>query len=111
MIKYSRTNLIWGKGMWKIKKHRKNITSWNISGLFKAFGRAVLMDGAMCVWLRHKKMKRIGSSIHLRRYIGKDGYYYTYPIYFSIGYKHRISGHTYAKVVRCSRLVYARQKW
>jgi len=55
-------------------------------------------------------MKRIGSSIHLRRYAGKDGFYYTYPLYFSIGYKFKISGHTYAKIVRCSRLVPARQK-
>jgi len=56
-------------------------------------------------------MKRVGSTIQLRRYVGKDDYYYNYPIYFSMGYKLKISGFSYAKMVRCSRLVVARQKW
>jgi len=111
MLRYSKVNLLWNRGCWKIRKHRRNITSWNVSGLFRAFGKSILIDGAMCVWLRHKKMKRIGSSIHLRRYAGKDGFYYTYPLYFSIGYKFKVTGHSYANIVKCSRLVTARQKW
>jgi hypothetical protein len=55
-------------------------------------------------------MKRIGSTIQLRRFLGKDDYYYNYPLFFSAGYKFKISGFSYAKIVRCSRLVIARQK-
>jgi len=103
--------LNWGKNLFKIRKHRRNITGWNISGIFKAFGRATLVDGSMCIWLRNKKMKRIGTTIQLRRYVGKDGYYANYPFFFSIGYKFKRSGYSYAKIVKCSRLVIARQKW
>lgn len=110
--KYDKVKLLWDKKFFNpIKKHRRNITGWNISGLFRSYGKAILVDGSMCIWLKNKKMKRLNSSIQLRRYIGKDGYYYTYPIYFSIGYKFKISGFSYAKIVRCSRLVSARQKW
>ena len=112
MIKYSNdVKLLWDKSMFKLRKHRRNITGWNISVLFKAFGKAVLVDGDMCIWLKNKKMKRLNSSIQLKRFIGKDSFYYTYPIYFSIGYKFKISGFSYAKIVNCSRLVSARQKW
>jgi hypothetical protein len=56
-------------------------------------------------------MGRLGSTMQLRRYIGKDGYYYNYPLYFSMGYKFKLAGFSYAKKVYCSRLVPARQKW
>jgi hypothetical protein len=109
---YNEVNLLWGKSFFKSsKKHRRNITGWNISGLFRSYGKATLVDGSMCIWLKNKKMRRLNSSIQLKRYIGKDSYYYTYPVYFSIGYKFKIVGHSYAKIVRCSRLVSARQKW
>lgn len=109
--KYEFTQLLWNKSNYKIRRHRRNITGWNISGLFRSYGRALLVDSAMCISLKSKKMKRLTSSIQLKRYIGKESYYLTYPIYFSIGYKFKVVGFSYAKIVRCSRLVPARQKW
>jgi hypothetical protein len=47
--KYISTNLNWSKGIYKIRRHRRNITGWNISGLFKAYGKAILVDGSMCI--------------------------------------------------------------
>jgi hypothetical protein len=78
--------------------------------LLRSYGKAILADGSMCISLKNKKMKRLNTSIQLRRFIGKEDYYFTYPIYFSIGYKFKIAGFSYAKIVRCSRLVKARQK-
>jgi len=109
--KYNDVKLLWNKTNWRVRRHRRNITGWNVSGILRSFGKATLADGSMCISLRHKKMKRIGSSIQLRRYIGKDGYYFNYQLYFSSGYKFKIAGFSYAKIVRCSRLLYARQKW
>jgi len=111
MIAYKFDVLNWNRSLFKIKERRKTITGWNVSGIFKAYGKAILVDGSMCIWLKNKKMKRVGASIQLRRYIGKDGYYYNYPLYFSMGYKFKRAGFSYAKMVKCSRLVVARQKW
>jgi len=109
---YNEIKLSWGKRFFKSnRKHRRNITGWNVSGLFRSFSKATLIDAAMCIWLKNKKMKRLNTTIQLKRYIGKEGYYLNYPIYFSIGYKLKIVGFSYAKIVRCSRLVPARQKW
>jgi len=111
MINYKFDTLNWNRSVYKIKERRKNIIGWNISGIFKAYGKAILVNGSMCVWIKNKKMKRVGSTMQLRRYVGKDGYYFNYPLYFSMGYKFKIAGFSYAKMVRCSRLVTARQKW
>lgn len=109
--KYTFVDLHWDKPIFKVKKHRRTTIGWNISGIFKAYGKALLVDGSMCIWIKNKKMGRLGSSMQLRRYIGKDGYYYNYPLYFSMGYKFKLAGFSYAKKVYCSRLVPARQKW
>jgi len=111
-MEYRFQGLYWDSSVFKpVKRRRRNVTGWNISGLFKTYGKAILVNDSMCIWLKNKKMKRIGSTIQLRRYIGKDGYYYNYPIFFSRGYKFKIAGFSYAKMVRCSRLVVSRQKW
>jgi len=47
---YRYEGLNWNMDLFRhSKQRRRNVTGWNMSGMLKSYGRAILIDGSMCI--------------------------------------------------------------
>ena len=110
MLKKNNNNikLLWSDKFFKNITKKRNIIGFNISALYKIFGKVFLFDG-LCIERRGKNGGLLSSSIVVRRKTYDHFVFFKFFIYFGSTFRYKVTGFSFKrKFIYCSKLSYAR---
>ena len=101
-------NLLWSKRFFYDFKKKRNIIGFDISALYKMFGRSYLLEG-LCVAKRGKNNGLISSSIVLRQKVYNHYIFIKFFIFFGSSFRYKVVGFSFKrKFIHYSKISYAR---
>ena len=108
MLKKQNNNLLWSKRFFYSLGKVRNIIGFDISAIYKMFGRVFLFEG-LCVARRGKNGGLVSSSIVLRKKIYNHYVFFKFFIYFGSSFRYKVIGFSFKrKFIHYSKISYAR---